>query len=144
MSKIVILLKDYQGGYHFMSHLLFFFNCVYKISCLCWLDQGWYKNLKLQDEPSISKKKLICNVNYIASYAVSYNNIYILSRRLSSLSIIKRVSFISQKAKHNICWYFETMKKFINPAFDAQIAIQQIVIKVAKLRGISFQSKALE
>ena len=107
--KIVILLRCCRDGYHLMPHLLLFFKRAYEISRFCWLGWGKYKNPELKSKPLICKKKLIGNVNYVASYALLHNDTHVLGRRLSSSSIVKKVNFISQKAKCNISWYLKTM-----------------------------------
>lgn len=59
------------------------------------------------------------NVDYVVSYAVPHNGTYVLGKKLPSPNIIKKISFISQKAKQNICQYFKTMKKYVNLVFYA-------------------------
>lgn len=71
----------------------------------------------------VGKKKLISDVKYITSYAVSHNSAYILGGRLSSLSVVKGVSFIGQEIKRNACWYLETIGKYINPTFYTRIVV---------------------
>lgn len=44
---------------------------------------------------------------------------YILGKRLLSLSIIKKVSFMIQEVKSNACSYFKIMEEGINSIFYA-------------------------
>lgn len=86
----------------------------------------------------VGKRELIDSVDNIAPYTVLYNSINILYRWLLSSSIIKRVGFIGEEAKDYACRYLKTMEESINPALYAQVVMECVTIKVAKLKGVPF------
>lgn len=84
----------------------------------------------------IGKRKLIGNVDDVASYTVSHNGTNVLHRGMSGSSIVDGVHFIGEETKGHIYRYLKTIEECINPAFYAQIVIERIAVKVAEFRGV--------
>lgn len=62
---------------------------------------------------------------------------HVLCKWSLRLSIVERVSLISEEVKGYGGKNLKTMGKSINPALHAWVVIERVVVKVAKLRGIS-------
>lgn len=61
----------------------------------------------------------------------------ILRRELPSLSVIKRISFISKETKGHTRRYLKIIEKGINLVFYAKIVIKRVAIEVAELERVS-------
>lgn len=85
----------------------------------------------------VGKKKLVNNVNNIASYTVLYNSANILCRGPSGSSVIKRVRLICEETKGHACRYLKTMKESINLAFHAKVIVEGMAVEVAELKDVS-------
>lgn len=86
-----------------MPYLLLLLEGAYEIKCFYGF--GWRnnKNSELWGQASVGKRKLIRNVNNIASYAVPYDSTNLQGGRLSSTSIVKKICFVSKEIKGNAC-----------------------------------------
>lgn len=138
LHNVEVLIQDSQKSHYFMPNLLLLFKCTNKIGRLCRLGKKCNKNSQLWDNCLVTKKQLIGDMSNIAAYFITYNGLNLLSWMLFSLSVVKKVGFICQKAKSNACWYFEVVKKSIDPTFYFRVIIQYISVKIAWLQDISF------
>lgn len=66
-----------------------------------------------------------------------YDNANVLSRRSSNTNVVEKIYLIGQEVKSNTYWYFEAIKKGVDLAFHAQVIVEDIAVKVTKLRDIS-------
>lgn len=80
---------------------------------------------------------MIYNIDNIASYGVPHDSSNVLGKGLSSMSVLKKICFIGQKAKGNACQYFEAVTEGVDLALYAQVVVEGIAVKIAELRGIS-------
>lgn len=84
----------------------------------------------------VGKKKLVGNVNNVASYIVAHNSPNVPHKRPSGSSVVKRVRFIGEKAKHHTCRYFKTMRESINAVFHALVVIGRVAVEIAEFRNV--------
>lgn len=98
---------------------------------------GVWQKLGALELGSYRQKKLICDVNNIASHAILHNSSNVLVGELSSIKVVKKVRFVDQEAKDNTCWYFETVKKGVDLAFFAQFVVEGIAVKIVEFRDVS-------
>lgn len=124
------------GGHYLKSQLLLLVKSIYKIGCLCEFGRKCDKNLQLWGQDFVDKRKLICDVDNIASYAVVHDSANILGRGSSSTSIVERVYFVGNEAKGNACWYFKTIKEGSDLAFNARVVVWGIAVEVVELRDV--------
>ena len=73
---------------------------------------------------------------------MSHDSANVLGGRSSSTSVVKGVCFVGYEAKGDACWYFETMGKGIDLAFHARVVVEDVAVKVAKLRGVPLKGGA--
>lgn len=83
------------------------------------------------------KKKLVGDVNNVASNIVPHNSTNVLRMGPSGSNVIERVHFIGKKTKSYARSYFKTMRKSINPIFHTWVVIKCVAVKVDKFGGIS-------
>lgn len=138
MSRAKIALEYGQKGYYLVLDFLLFFEYLNEIRCLFQFVQGQYKNSKFWSKSLVGKKNIIGHVNVIASYAILHNSAYVLNKKSLRLSVIERVSFVSEEVKCNASGHFERLAKCIYPALYAWIVIEFVAIKVAKFKSIPF------
>lgn len=138
MSRAKITLEYDQKGYYIMLDFLLLFEYLNKIRCLFQFVRGQYKNSKFWSKSPVGKENLIGHINDIVSYAILYNSIYVLNKKLLRLNVIERVSFVSEEVKCNAGRHFETLEKCIHLALYTWIIIELVAIKVAKFRSIPF------
>lgn len=131
-------------NYHLVLYLLFFLKDALKISSSCRLDQRQDKDLELQSQALIGKRKLIGNIDNITSYVILHDSANVLGTRLLNTNISEGLHLIDQKTKDNACWYLKVMHKGVNLALYTRVVVQVIAVKVVKLRDVLLQSKALE
>lgn len=92
----------------------------------------------------VSKRKLIGNVNDVASYTVLHNNTNVLRKGPSGSSVVDGIRFISEEAKNDACGYFETIRESINSVLYTWVVIERVAVEVTELRGVLLQGRALE
>ena len=133
---VIILLGHCQGGHHLVPYLLLFFERANKIGRLCRLGWRQHKDSELRGYVLVGKRKLVGDVDNIASYTILHNSMNLLRRGPLGSSVVNEVCFIGEEAKGHACRYFKTMEESINPAFYAWVIIECVAVDVAKFRGI--------
>ena len=136
LDRVVILLGRCRDSHHLVPYLLPFFKRTNKIGHLCRLGWWRHKDSGLRGYALVGKRKLVGDVDNVVSYTVPHNSTNVLRRGLSSLSIVKGVRLIGEKAKGHACRHLKTMRESINPVFHAWVVIERIAVKVAKFRGV--------
>lgn len=104
LHSIEILIWDCQKSYYFIPDLLFFFKYMNKISYFYQFSREYDKDSQLWNNILVSKKQLVGNINNIIVNLIIYNSSYVICKKLSSLSVVKEVGLICQKALGNACW----------------------------------------
>lgn len=66
----------------------------------------------------------------------------VLGRRLSSISVVKRVYLVGQKAKNNARRHLEAMGEDVDLVFHAWVIVEGIVVEIAEFRGLPLQGRA--
>lgn len=98
-----------------MPNFFIFFKSTDEVRSFYCLSRGRDKISELWHYTTISKWKLIGDVNNIATYLIMHDCPHILGGGTLGLSIVKTVYLIYQKAKGNTCWYLKAIGKRINP-----------------------------
>lgn len=113
------MLGCYWSGHYLVPYLLLFYEHINKIG---WPRQiGWrqHKDSKLQGYASVGKRKLVGNVDNVASYIMAHNSINVLCKESLSLSVIEGVRLIGEEAKGHARRHLKMIRESINPTFYA-------------------------
>lgn len=86
----------------------------------------------------MGKRKLIRDVDNIASYAMSHNSANVLGGGSPSTSVVKRVRLIGEEAKGNARWYLKVIEEDVDLAFYTRVVVEGITVEIAELRGVPF------